>query len=222
MKLFTIVTTLLISGFASTSVHAQHHVPTAATSNYNGINSPTANSNVDLKGVATIGDEADDTARKLKLKSKLHDMLTSVLHGDEADDTARKLKLHDKLTSIKDIIEEKFGSVTAAGGGRRLSKSHKSDKGIDIEIIIEGVLLALAAIVSFILEIIFDDPRESCPGPCVEDGVAFCNFDNGDTGVCESCSLFDVVEDCSSGLGSGLPEAGKADCELRCFGERRN
>jgi len=79
MKLFPTLIALLVSGFAN----AQHHLPAAATSNINGINSPT--SNVDIDSIATISDEADDTAAR---------------------------KLHD-------------------GSGRRLSKSHKSDKGID-------------------------------------------------------------------------------------------
>lgn len=112
MKLFAIFTTLLVSGLAS--VHAQHHLPAAATSNYNGINSPT-NGNIDMDGVATITDEASDTARKL----------------------------HDVLTSVKDIMEDEFGLdlIDALGGnGRRLSKSHKSDKGIDI---IDKVLLLI-------------------------------------------------------------------------------
>ena len=100
MKLFPTLIALAVGGLAN----AQHHLPAAATSNINvGINSPT-NGNIDMEGVATITDEASDTARKL----------------------------HDVLTSVKDIMEEEFGLTTSDGDGRRLSKSHKSDKGIDI------------------------------------------------------------------------------------------
>ena len=115
MKLFPTLIALAVSGFAN----AQHHLPVAATSNYNGgINSPTS-SNIDIDSVATISDEADDTARKL----------------------------HDVLTSVKDIMEEKFGLTTTDGdgSGRRLSKSHKSDKGIDI---IDKVLLLIILLVA--------------------------------------------------------------------------
>jgi len=112
MKLLPTLIALVVSGFAN----AQHHLPAAATSNINGINSPTS-SNVDIDSIATI--------------------------SDEADDTARKLKLHDVLTSVKDIMEDEFGLdlIDALGGnGRRLSKSHKSDEGIDI---IDKVLLLI-------------------------------------------------------------------------------
>jgi len=115
MKLFPTLIALAVSGFAN----AQHHLPAAATSNINGgINSPTS-SNVDIESVATI--------------------------SDEADDTARKLKLHDVLTSVKDIMENEFGLTTTDGSGRRLSKSHKSDKGIDI---IDKVLLLIILLVA--------------------------------------------------------------------------
>lgn len=75
MKLFPtlIAVAVSISGFAS--VHAQHHLPPSATSNANidgGINSPTS-SNIDIEGVATIIDKANDNTER-----KLHDMLTSV------------------------------------------------------------------------------------------------------------------------------------------------
>ena len=123
MKLIAILTTL-VGGLAS--VHTQHHLPSAATSNYNGINSPTSG-NVDIEGVATISDEADDT-------------------------TARKL--HDVLTSVKDVMDEKYGLdlIDALGGsGRRLSKSHKSDKGIDIiEEVLALVLIAVFLLVDFL------------------------------------------------------------------------
>jgi len=93
--------------------NAQHHLPAAATSNINGgINSPTSSNVVDIEGVATINDEATER------------------------------KLHDMLTSVKDVMDEKFGLdlIDALGSGRRLSKSHKSDKGIDI---IEEVFLLI-------------------------------------------------------------------------------
>ena len=128
MKLFATLTTLLVGGLAS--VHAQHHLPPSATSNANingGIKSPT-NGNVDIDSVATIIDEANDTERKL----------------------------HDMLTSVKDVIEEKYGldliDALALGGNgtRRLSsKTNKSGKAI-----IDGVddlLLALVAVIVLLL-----------------------------------------------------------------------
>ena len=78
MKLIAILTTF-VGGLAS--VHAQHHLPVAATSNANingGINSPT-NGNINIEGVATIIDEATER------------------------------KLHDMLTSVKDVMDEKYG-----------------------------------------------------------------------------------------------------------------
>jgi len=59
-------------------------------------------------------------------------------------------------------------------------------------------------------------PGVPCPGPCRKDGVAFCNFDDGPTGVCESCSNFSSVEDCEN-EGFDNP-AGNLDCAQRCFG----
>ena len=73
------------------------------------------------------------------------------LFSDKVDDTAaRKLKLHDVLTSVKDIMEEEFGLdlTTTDGSGRRLSKSHKSDKGIDI--IDKVFLLIVLLLVEFL------------------------------------------------------------------------
>ena len=109
MKLIAILTTL-VGGLAS--VHAQHHVPAPATLNANvnsGINSPT-NGNIDIDSVATIIDKANDN-------------------------TVRKL--HDMLTSVKDVIEEKYGldlidALALGGNGRRLSsKTNKSGKAIN-------------------------------------------------------------------------------------------
>jgi len=45
--------------------------------------------------------------------------------------------------------------------------------------------------------------------------VTFCNFDDGDSGFCESCSNFECAEECYC---DGLPGAGASDCALRCFG----
>ena len=129
MKLIAILTTL-IGGLAS--VHAQHHVPAPATFNANingGINSPTS-SNIDIEGVATIIDKANDNTER---------------------------KLHDMLTSVKDVMDEKFGLdlidglVLGGNGTRRLSKSHKSDKGIDII----NEVLALVLIAVFLLVELF-------------------------------------------------------------------
>jgi len=49
-----------------------------------------------------------------------------------------------------------------------------------------------------------------------EDGTNFCNYDDFDTGDCESCSEFSSIEACWL---SGLPEPGAYDCEQRCFGD---
>jgi len=122
MKILSILSLTVGTTTLFTSVHAQHHLPAAATSNINGgINSPTS-SNVDIESVATIIDEANDTERKL----------------------------HDVLTSVKDIMEEEFGLTTTDGdgSGRRLSKSHKSDKGIDI--IDKVFLLIVLLLVEFL------------------------------------------------------------------------
>jgi len=125
MKLIAILTTLVL-GFASTN--AQHHLPPSATSNANindgGINSPTS-SNIDIDSVATIIDKANDNTER---------------------------KLHDMLTSVKDVIEEKYGldlndALGLGGNGRRLSKSHKSE-GIDI--IDKVFLLIVLLLVEFL------------------------------------------------------------------------
>jgi len=58
-----------------------------------------------------------------------------------------------------------------------------------------------------------DDIGKSCPG-CEENGMRFCNFDYGDSGVCESCSKYENEDQCNS---DGLPEPGAADCRARCF-----
>ena len=121
MKLFPTLIALAVSvgGLAN----AQHHAPAPATLNANinsGIKSPTS-SNVDIEGVATISGEATER------------------------------KLHDMLTSVKDVMDEKYGLdfIDALGGsGRRLSKSHKSDKGIDI--IEEVFLLIILLVVEFL------------------------------------------------------------------------
>ena len=123
MKLINILITLVVSGGLA-SVQAQHHLPATSNANINGgINSPTTSGNVDIEGVATITDKADDTTRKL----------------------------HDILTSVKGIMEEEFGLATTVGdgSGRRLSKSHKSDKGIDI---INDILLGLVVIVLLLVD----------------------------------------------------------------------
>jgi len=81
------------------------------------------------------------------LRSNVVDIESVATISEEADDTARKLKLHDVLTSVKDIMEEEFGLTTTDGdgSGRRLSKSHKSDKGIDI---IDKVFLLIILLVA--------------------------------------------------------------------------
>ena len=113
MKLIAILTTLAVATigeFAS----AQHHHPaaTAVTSTNYKVDA----SNVDLDGVAVA--------------------------VDEADDTARKLKLHDMLTSVMDIMEkEEFGlTTTAAGDDRRLSIA--TDNGLYFLLLAIVVLLA--------------------------------------------------------------------------------
>ena len=121
MKLINIITLVVSGGFAS--VQAQHHLPATSKANINGgINSPTTSGNVDIKGVAVITDKADDTTRKL----------------------------HDILTSVKGIMEEEFGLATAVGdgSGRRLSKSHKSDKGIGIEEVLQGLVLGIVLLLA--------------------------------------------------------------------------
>ena len=131
MKLIAILTTL-IGGLAS--VHAQHHAPAPATSNANingGINSPT-NGNIDIEGVATIIDKANDNTER---------------------------KLHDMLTSVKDVIEEELGldliDALALGGNgtRRLSsKTNKSGKAI-INGVDDLLRTLVAAIVLLLVEL---------------------------------------------------------------------
>jgi hypothetical protein len=61
------------------------------------------------------------------------------------------------------------------------------------------------------------EPGESTvsePCGCEQDGSFFCNFDDGESGFCEPCKHFDIVDDCSD---DGLPESGVQDCVARCF-----
>lgn len=44
-------------------------------------------------------------------------------------------------------------------------------------------------------------------------GTNFCNYDDGTSGYCESCSGFTAPEDCD---GDGLPSAGAQDCKDQC------
>ena len=47
-------------------------------------------------------------------------------------------------------------------------------------------------------------------------GVAFCNYDNGDSGFCELCA--DVPGGVEEGCGNwGLPTAGEEDCRKWCW-----
>ena len=62
----------------------------------------------------------------------------------------------------------------------------------------------------FILAPLFFD---STPCGCEADGWAFCNFDYGSTGFCESCEGFSSAWDCNN---DGLPYAGAQDCIARC------
>jgi len=54
-------------------------------------------------------------------------------------------------------------------------------------------------------------PNAEDDGPCgcEVNGVRFCNFDHGDTGVCEECADIDCYND-------GLPQRGVNDCAARC------
>ena len=54
---------------------------------------------------------------------------------------------------------------------------------------------------------------DTTPCGCEVDGEAFCNFDYGATGFCESCSSYASANDCRN---DGLPYAGVADCITRC------
>ena len=56
---------------------------------------------------------------------------------------------------------------------------------------------------------------EPSPCGCEEDGVSFCNFDDGSTGECEACS--DHANRASCDDDSGLSIAAKDDCAQRCF-----
>jgi hypothetical protein len=58
------------------------------------------------------------------------------------------------------------------------------------------------------------DEVDPNPCGCEIDGETFCNFDYGNNGFCENCSDFETVERCYN---DGLPMAGAADCEARCF-----
>jgi len=120
MKLSSILSLAAAIGTSTTLfTSAQHHnLPPTDTSKFNGINSPT-NSIVPNDVVAIA---ADDVA------------------VDDADDESRKLMVHDDkhdnmFAMIEAVMEEEFGLTAADGddGGRRLSKSNKSGKGIDPE-----------------------------------------------------------------------------------------
>jgi len=112
---------------------AQHH-NLHPPSKFNGINSPTNSivpNDVDLVAVDAVAvDDADDVSRKL------------MVHDDK----------HDMFAMIEAVMEEEFGLTAADGddGGRRLSKSNKSGKGIDPE----DKVLGLSFIVVGFLEIV--------------------------------------------------------------------
>jgi hypothetical protein len=58
-----------------------------------------------------------------------------------------------------------------------------------------------------------DQEGAACPG-CEASGSSFCNFDDGATGFCESCTGFDSSSDCNN---DGLPTAGAASCIQYCI-----
>ena len=72
------------------------------------------------------------------------------------------------------------------------------------------VCLKMHYVILFILAPLFFD---STPCGCEVDGWAFCNFDYGSTGFCESCEDFSSAWDCNN---DGLPYAGAQDCIARC------
>ena len=50
---------------------------------------------------------------------------------------------------------------------------------------------------------------------CNDDEVgSFCNYDEGKSGMCESCGPYEFPSDCDS---DGLPDAGAEDCKKKCF-----
>ena len=71
-------------------------------------------------------------------------------------------------------------------------------------------ILRNALCVNFFIAPLFFD---STPCGCEADGWAFCNFDYGSTGFCESCEGFSSAWDCNN---DGLPYAGAQDCIARC------
>jgi len=66
------------------------------------------------------------------------------------------------------------------------------------------LLVALLCAVSY---------AQTGPCGCEVDGCLFCNFDDGDTGFCESCTGRDSASDCRN---DGLQNAGAEDCITRC------
>ena len=135
MKLSSILSLAATIGSTTLFTSAQHHnLPPTDTSNYNGINSPTNSivpNDVDLVAADDVAvDDANDVSRKL------------MVHDDK----------HDMFAMIEAVMEEEFGLTAADGddGGRRLSKSNKSGKGIDPE----DKVLGFAFIVVGFLEIV--------------------------------------------------------------------
>jgi len=59
-----------------------------------------------------------------------------------------------------------------------------------------------------------NEPHEYCSGTVACHGKAFCNYDEGDHGFCESCAEFDSSTSCFT---DGLPHKGAQDCKDVCF-----
>jgi len=57
----------------------------------------------------------------------------------------------------------------------------------------------------------------ACSAPvcgCEKNGIRFCKFDDGNTGICDSCFAFSTADACRN---AGLPPKGVSDCIFRCF-----
>jgi hypothetical protein len=59
-----------------------------------------------------------------------------------------------------------------------------------------------------------NEPHEYCSNIVICHGKAFCNYDEGDHGFCESCEDFETSTSCFT---DGLPHKGAQDCKDVCF-----
>ncbi|EOD35913.1 hypothetical protein EMIHUDRAFT_110524 [Emiliania huxleyi CCMP1516] len=97
------------------------------------------------------------------------------------------------------------------GGSCATSPNYPNSYGRNEACTISGVPTVELETVAFDV-----DPSWPSPCGCEEVGVAFCNYDKGDSGFCELCT--DVPGGAEEGCGNwDLPPAGEEDCRKWCW-----